>query len=456
MARNTLFASMGTALVFAVTLAACGGGGGGSYGGPGPNPSPSVGASPSATPSTSPSPTPSSTSAHPAADGDTFAFTGTRSQTIQRFRPTPTPPTQVLNASVTQNDTVHTGRTFHATAATDFQATEVDTGTNQALTVNSDNYVQVPASTGNLISLGFHSVDSNGATVDQNLIGQNVILDMIPETMGALWNNNAAETLVATDPDGTSITLNTNANGSYTESIADPVIGTTTATQNSDGSGTLDSPSIAFFGTGTGTHIAISAVSANTINLTVSSVGAPPPSPAPVVFNLTAWYPQSPTLASDQFTDMGTSAMPASCDAAAFGATGVHLHEVKTRLDTVFGAQENETVDTWVVPGFGPACIQTSDVTKQYYDFTGQSFFFNDIIASTPAQTTTLAEMIGLQAATIHASARHPASSARLASQSAALRFAFVQDRFERQRAVLRLRQAHGLRSFLTKRGIRL
>lgn len=405
-------------------------------------------------PSSSPSPTPSSSgAAHPAADGDTFAFSGARTQTIRRFRPTPAPSTQVLNFGISQNQIVHTGATFHSAAATDFQASEVDTGANQTLTVNSDNYLQLPAATGNLISLGFHSVDSNGAIIDQNLVGSNAILDMIPEMASAAWNNNAAETLVATDPDGVSVTQTVNATGSYTETIADPVIGNTTATENNDGSGTVNSPSIAFFGSGgTGTNISIAAVSANTITITVTGVGYAPPQPS-AVLHLTAWYAASPTLATDHFTDMGMSAMPAGCDAATFGANGMHLREVKTRLDTIFGANETETIDTWVVPGVGPACIQTNDSTNMFYDFTGQSFTFTDIFGSTPAQTTTTAETIGLQSETLFAAARHPLSAAHRQSVSAALQFAFVQDRLERQRQLRMLRQVRALRDFLSKRG---
>lgn len=435
MSKKTVLAALGFSLCLVLPLAACGGGGSGT---PGPGPSPSVG----------PSPLPSG-SPHPAADTDTFAFSGSSTKSVQRFRPTPTPPVQVIPATVTLNQTVHTAQTFHGVSATDFQSTETDTTPNQTITVNSDNFVQLPAATGNLLDLGFRSTDSNGATVDENLTSSNDIIDQLPEAPGASWSNTAAAVIAQTAPDGTTLNETIAADGSYSETILNPSIGTTTVTQNADGSGTLDTPSTVFFQMGTGTHVTLSAVSANQITLTVASVGVPPPSPAPIVGKINAWFPATPMLATDQFTDLGADAMPSGCDAATFGARGIHLREVRTRLDTILGTNETGTIDTWIVPGAGPACIQTSDNTNLYYDFTGQTV--NGIYASTPAQTTTLAELIGLRSETIHAMAKRAATAT--AAQLGSWPLAIGRNRLDLLQRGLRLRQALALRHLALRKG---
>src|SRR5579864_1373093 len=153
MSRIRAFAVLGVAAALGLSFASCGGGGGGTIA----PPSPSQSLSPSPLPSGSP---------HPAANGDTFAFSGTSRQTTTRTRPTPTPPPVVTNSSVTQNQTVQTGATFHSIPATDFHSVETDAGPNQTITTTSDNYFVFPSSTGNVVQIGFSSTDSNGVTLD--------------------------------------------------------------------------------------------------------------------------------------------------------------------------------------------------------------------------------------------------------------------------------------------------
>jgi len=432
--RSALLFSIAATIVFA--LASCGGGGGGSINPP-----------PTQPPTTSPSPLPSG-SPYPSNNGDTFAYSGTSTQVVTRSVPTPTPPPSTVQSTVTQNQTVMTAQMFHGNPATDFHTVETDTAPNQAITTTSDNYFDFPSGTGNVVQLGFSSTDSNGVTLDVQYLSGNGIIDQLPETQGGNWLNNASESTVENNPDGTSLTQTVNADGSYNETQT-LVVGNGTITENSDGTGTANFPTTVFFGTGTGTLFSIGAQSGGLIPITLSAVGASAPTPAPVLVQIPAWYPASPTLASDTTTNMGTTRIPRGCAASTYPGVGIQLHESRTRLDTILGYQETETQDRWIVPSIGPTCAQIADSVVLFYDFTGQTT--TAVFNSAGVQTTSITEVLGLQSATILAAARHPLD---LRSRSAAFsaRLELSRERIERFRQAVRRRQLLRLQNFLQRK----
>ena len=422
-------------------IAACGGGGGG--GGNGAiNPPPPV-ASPSPSPSVSPMGSPF---VCPSGGCTSFALAGTSTQRTTRTFPTPTPPVQVINSTVGQSiNVIPSAGPFHGQIATDYKTAETDTAPLQIITTNTDNYILFPASTGNIVNIGYHSTDSNSVVMDVQYLAGNGIIGQIP--LGAGWVNNASSIISESDPDGTTIAQTINPDGSYSLTKTE-VAGTTTATLNSDGSGTAIVP-VLFFGSGTtGSKITVPVQSKGTINYTISAVGALPPTPAPIVIPVPAWYSSSPKLAGDKSTNLGVQAIPAGCVAPAFGSSGVDLRQQETQLDTIFGLLDNETTDTWVT-GVGPVCQRISDTLDIFYDFTGQSGFA--ALGNVPIQTDVFTELIGVRAAARSSSKAHTLT-ANEARASLAPQLVLAQARLERWRfAVLKGQLTH-LHEYLQRR----
>jgi len=403
------------------------------------------GSTPSPMPSVSPSP-----AFHPAGIGDTFDFTGTETQTVVRFVPTPTPPAQTTNLTITQDTTVQAAG---CTGAADFHTIETDAATNQTITTTSDNCFQIPSNgTGSVVETGFSSTDSNGVNIMVALGSGNGIIDMIPESAGQNWTNNAAETFNETNPDGSTTSRTVNADGSYTESDTG-VAGTTTVTENAGLTGGNENAPTggSVFGCEASTTFAVSAPSGGNIPVTISPVGCPNPTPTPIAFTVTDWYTLN-TLANDMIKDTGPQPIPAGCANASFGSTGNELAELKQRLDTVLGFTDTENIRTWVVFGFGPVCVQLQDTFTLYYDFTGQQQ--NGIYSSTPQQTTTATETLGLQSETLHAVARQPLSTSRASEHAFAARVALAEASIDRLRSQLRMKQVRRLTEWLSKKRI--
>ena len=424
------------ACAIGLSFASCGGGGGG--GGGAINPPPPPGPSPTPTPTPFVCPTGGCTS---------FTLSGTSRQTVTRFAPAPTPPPLKVTSAVAESISVLSGKTFHGLPATDYKTTETDTAPTQTITTITDNYIQFPATTGNVINIGYASTDSNGVTLDVQYKGANGTIGQVPCCTG--WSNTAQSIINEADPDGTTLTENINADGSFTLTKTE-VAGTTTETQNSDATGTATIPVVGFFGPGVGTatKLTVPAQSGGTINYTVSAVGAPTPTPAPIILPVGAWYAPGQTLATDTTTVVGTTSIPGGCVAPAFGAAGLQLEQLETRYDVVFGIQDAETTDTWVTT-VGPVCQRISDTVNIYYDFTGQS---GGVLLGGPTaiQTDTINELIGMQAAARVDSARHLLDTRSL-NASLGL-FVSVHRRIDRWRQSIRNKQLFDLHNFL-KRG---
>ena len=381
-------------------LSACGGGGGGGGGTGTPNVVP----------------TPANTSFRPDESGDTFAYTGTLSETFVRppitTAPTPNPnPTssQTLSANVTTNVVVSTGVSFNGqNNLSDFKATETDAYTSppQSVTSITDQYLNfVPSGASTQVIEVGSNVDNTttGVTIKTIFGTGNGLLDVIPEVAGAITPaNNATLTTDETDPDGQTTSQSFHADGSYTETTNYPGGFTATVTENSDGTGQYSLPLDEF----PNSTVAYGSVSGGNIPITITfAPGLAGPGPNPVVNNLSVpdWYPATPpVLYAQTYVNSGSTAIPSGCGVPAALSTRLtnKLVQTTTTVDTIFGESETQTVTSYDSQGLGIVCLQLNDTTLQYYDFTGQSQYTLDF-SDTPVQTTTLAETLGLQAATV-------------------------------------------------------
>jgi len=344
---------------------------------------------------------------------------------------------------------VHTNKTFHGNSAIDFRTTETDAGPTQTIITSSDNYFVFPTGSGNVLNIGFNATDSNGVNIDlQNLPG-NGIVGQIP--LGASWINSAAELVVENDPDGTITTTAINANGSYGMTRSE-IAGTTTIALNSAGSGNEIFPGDPFGLGALVTEFSFRAVTGGTIEVDAcippGTSLTPCATPAPVTQTIAAWYSASPTLASDATILASASATPPpGCTSSTFAGGGPQLHEVKSRLDPVLGTTDNETIDTWISAANGPVCEKLSDTLALYYDFTGQTGTFT--LSSTPIQTITLSELIGLQTVT-HDKASY-AISRRVSMTAFTAHLAIANERLERFRQAFRTRQLRSISEFMRR-----
>jgi hypothetical protein len=447
-ARSFLYFAVAGALAFAAS--SCGGGGGGS-----------TAFQPPVLPSACPSPN----NVYPPLDCSQYTTSGTSTQTVTRYYPTPAPPPAVTNIAVQQQITVHDRKSFHGTVATDFHTVETDAGPNQAITTTSDVYLIFPSPNPGayIVNIGFHSTDSNGVVLDvQNLSGNGIVGEVPLPNSGPGWVNNAAQIISETDPDGTQTNITVNDDGTY-NLTKNEVAGETTACDNSNGSGSANIPSSLFFAGATSTDVSVTAPSqTNQVTFTLTGLPSsvlvacpsanPTPTPvaSPIVEAFPAWYALPVVIASDQTTIEGTTAVPAGCTGLA--ANGTQLHEVKSSLDPVFGTTDTETNDTWVASSFGPVCQEIAETQDIYYDFTGQS---NPIVLGLLTQETQSSELLGLQTAARADSVQRVAGKQSLMPLPLGVQAALANARLERMQILTRLRLLRAL-EHRTERGFLL
>ena len=410
--RTTLFLSL---LVAAAALAACGGGG---------------------SSASAPAAKPTNTSDRPASAGDAFAYTGLLTQSSDRtaleFPPTPSPNpanVQTLTSTVTQAIAVTANATFNGIAdAYDFRTSESDTenGGLKTSTSVTDTYYdyEKSGSSTRIVELGSTETTSDGVSYKTVYGSGNGLVDVLPEKAGVLAPaNNAAATSTETDPDGEVTTRDVNADGSYTETIDYPDGTSGTAVAAADGSGSYSFPlTTSAFPNSTITVGAPtpgpSNIPAIAIKITIPNAPAAAATPTPSVLAgfVPVWYPTPVALFTQTLVDEGAAAVPSQCSAAAFSGTASQVVTVTTTVDPVFGDTDQQTTATYSEPGVGVACIQLTDLSTQYYDFSGQGQNGAiPIVGSSPVQTTTIAETLGLASETVVGTssiARSPAARA--------------------------------------------
>jgi hypothetical protein len=320
--------------------------------------------------------------------------------------PSPNPTnSQTLTSAVTQSVTVSTAPTFAAvTNPFDFHVAETDVldGGLKTSTVTSDNYYSYDTSgaTTTITFAGSNVATSDGSTFLTVIGSGNGLVDILPETTGSLTPaNGAAETVTETDADGATNTQTVNADGTYTANgtFADGT--TSTAVVNADGSGSYTFPLII----PAESSYTVSAPASGDITITVNfnsnllgGGGEPAPITVPV------WYPLPFVASQETLVDNGVVSLPSSC-----GVPGSltkkkphQLVDTKTTVDPVFGELETKTTTSYTEPGLGVACVVLSDVLNQFYDLSGQTQATLSF-ASTPFQTTTTTETLGLTSATV-------------------------------------------------------
>lgn len=400
-------------LACGVALSACGGGGG------------------------SPSSSQPPASYRPAVNGDAYVYAGTLTTSFLRApvttvpAPSPNPAFgQTTTAAVAQNVTV-SGATFNNIAGLyDFATSETDTAPLKTSTNKVDAYFAYVASgTTTFVQLVGSTETTSDGVQYQSLEGTgNGLLDVLPEATGAILPaNNAALTTNETDPDGQTTTRTVNADGSYTETSNFPDGSSSTAVENADGSANYSFPLGGIALAGANTTFVVGPVTAASpgpvipITLTYPAGITGTGSAEVLDRSVAAWYPQTPpVLSKETYADEGPAAIPASCNvAAAYASPARKLTQTIVRLDTIFGELETWQDTTYTVAGAGVACVQLDDSIAQYYDFSGQTVRAV-ATSSTPLQTTTVAETVGLTAATLSASGAARAALGATAARSAA------------------------------------
>lgn len=357
----------------------------------------------------------------PSNAGNTFTFSGTVNEADAFAYPAPTLPPTNVTANVTQNVAVSaTANPYGSGSVSDFNVVETDAYPTQTYKTTTDYYYQQPAADFEL--LGYSAVDDQGNTTAVHY-GTAQTVDQLPETQGAAWSNSPAMTLSQVFAGQETASRTVNADGTYTDR-EDVYSGTGGGTNYpamqivlsdaADGSSSLQY-TYNYTGT-TRTYTSLTytwSVSAPSVPSPAPSatpgaaqlnvyesvsrvVSTPAPSPAPVYqFSMPQWYQLPFYTETDK--NLGSATIPSSCAVpAAFGTTAMQLEQQVNSLDTALGSTESRKTDTYVVMGFGPVCVQVSDLTQAYYDFqndTGFNFYYSP----TPMETSTVSETLTLE-----------------------------------------------------------
>ena len=387
----------------AASLAACGGGGG------------------SGGSAAVPTPVPTNGSSRPAAVGDSFAYTGTFSQTFVRPPitrdpvPSPNPAnTQTLSYAIAQTVTVAAppvSGTF-AGATYDIHTVESDVllGGLKTLTTTTDAYeAYTPSGSSTIVrALGSTSSSSDGSTFGTTFGTGNGLIDILPETAGPIVPiNNAAVTLSEIDATTQSTLRTTIADGTATLAISYPDGTVANGSYAADGSGSYRLP-LVIPRTST---FAVGAPRPNpsgmpiipiTITYAAGLFPTPNTTPTPTIVNRTVavWYPQPLVLAQASLVDNGVATIPAECNVGKYARSGNQLVETRSSVDPIFGELDTQTTTSYTVPGVGVACVQFNDVVTTFYDFSRQTPSFIRT-QSTPDQITTTVETLGIVQATV-------------------------------------------------------
>lgn len=357
----------------------------------------------------------------PSNAGNTFAFSGTVNEADTFAYPSPTLPPTNVTANVTQAVTVSaTANPYGSGSVSDFNVVESDAYPTQTYKTTTDYYYEQPGADFEL--LGYSAVDDQGNTTAVQY-GTPQIVDELPETSAAAWTNSPAMTLSQVFAGQETASRTVNADGTYTDQenaysgtgggtnypamqivLSDAANGSSSLQYTYNYSGTARTYTSATYTWAVSAPYVPSPAPGATpgaaqidIYSSVSKVvSTPAPSPSPVYqFSMPQWY-QLPLYAETD-KNLGSATIPSSCAVpTAFGAAAMQLEQQVTSLDTALGSTESRKTDTYVVTGFGPVCVQVSDVTQDYYDFqndTGYNWYYSP----TPMETSTVSETLTLQ-----------------------------------------------------------
>jgi hypothetical protein len=395
-------------------------------------------------PPKSPTPSPTPTPNTSPSIGASYVYTGTLTQTFAR-PPVAVSPLPSPNPAYTSTATASVSQTVSVLAATsppcaaagsatpqyNFHAVETDTFPTRAQSSTTDQYVAyVPAgSVTNVYQICSSSSASSGATYTTSYGSGNGLIDVQPEKTGALTPaNSPALSRSEVDPDGQRTTRAVAADGTYVENttyaVVDPVTSltlTASATENLDGSAAVSLPLGGYAGTvasiqpPSGSSILVVLTYSSVIGAFETQVGQMLPSS----FTPATWYPTPLALSKETFVDNGVQTLPSGCAVpSSLNKPANQLVQTITSVDTAYGETETSTRTSYNSTA-GVLCMILSDVTTQYYDYTGQTNagaviagfpFPIPAFSGTPLQTTTIAQTLALQSVAAASGAAKPAS----------------------------------------------
>jgi len=408
---------------------------------------------------TSGSATVTTSSQVPLSAAQTFAFAG--SSTVTQYRSVPAPmPTATTVATVQQTGTLKDQQTWNGVSGLyDASVAEIDTTALQTSTSQTDTYeaFSTPSAGGGYDFLEYGSTwaDDNQDTLTSTYPTP-LVLDRLPEVAQDSWTNSPAVTILendTTDTDGTAFSSTTTyaADGSYTEATTFPpnyaTGGQSVITENADGSGSITN----VLGT---TQIVFSAPAplANGEYEIPFAVYLPQTGSTPYeTSDIPAWFAVPVSLYQETDKNLGAQSIPLACNVPASVATSAtKVERTTTRVDTILGYTDTQTVDEYRVLALGAVCVQMSDAQSLYYDFNDdQQFLFDDA----PYQVNTTVETLGLQSGASPQSAHRRGAAAVTASPFSTEAIAAARTRFER--TILRARATRTL-SAVRRYGARL
>ncbi len=405
----------------------------------------------------------------PMANGDSFTYAGSTTQTFVYMGTSPSPSAST-SSTVRQTITVATNKTYNGASNLDeFTTSETDTSPNQTSTITTNAYEALTAGPTNsstgvtqqaLTSYGYTSSDSFGQTLAVTLANPGYAnnsgtVDLLPEMRTPTWTNGLAQTIVQNESDGFSATRTYAADGSYTEndtypqnSAASPQPTPLTAAiiEKSDGSGSYSLP---LFGP-PNTTIDFSAPTSNgqiTLTFPETSVSA---------MFVSAWFAQPIKLYSEVDRNNGQVSIPSSCNAStSYGSSVNEVEQKYTRTDTILGTLEFFDQLEYVSPTAGAICVMLSDTTYVYYDYSGQTNSdvgpgFNG--GNSPLETQTVSTTFALQTGAVtNARTRDGASVAAAGAYAVANARANFLSTVDRYNAVRRERMLQHFRTVLTR-----
>lgn len=357
----------------------------------------------------------------PSNSGNTFAFSGTVNEADTFAYPSPTLPPTNVTANVTQSVTVSaTANPYGAGSVSDFNVVESDAYPTQTYKTTTNYYYQQPAADFEL--LGYSAIDDQGNTTAVQY-GTPQIIDELPEAKDSSWSNSPAMTLSQVFVGQETASRTVNADGTYADQenvysgtgggtnypamqivLSDSANGGSSLQYTYNYTGSARTYTSATYTWAVSAPYVPSPAPGATpgaaqldVYESVSKVvSTPAPSPAPVYqFSLPQWYQLPFYTETDK--NLGSATIPSACAVpSAFGTTAMQLEQQVNSLDTALGSTETRKTDTYVVTGFGPVCVQVSDVTNAYYDFqndTGYAFYYSP----SPLETSTVSETLTLQ-----------------------------------------------------------
>lgn len=428
----------------------------------------------------------------PANAGDTFAFSGTLTQSDVYAYPTPNPlPPDSKTANVTQTVTVSATTDPYGSGTTvqDFNVAEKDAFPTQTLSSTTDSYFQEGAANGGIspfYMLGSSAVDDQGNTYQTQFASPGVLVDELPESSGQSWTNSPAQTIKNNYVGMESVARTVNADGSFTSSenlysapIPSPSPGaptqdypnaTLTTSGYADGHGNLNYqytiPDASGWAAGTifENDMAVTAPSGNGIQFMEDRQWVPSqqtPPPYSNYQNVPVWYTIGSTgLHSETDKDFGSVTIPSSCNVpSSFGTSANQIEQTTSDIDPMMGTLETVKTDEYVVTGYGPVCVAVSDVDNQYYNYQADqsysgNFSYFPVLSGSPLLITTVKETLALQSATVSAQTRtRNTAIAPAAIPSAAIGLAkqHVQALTHRAVAVHRVAALHAMMSAIVK-----